>query len=131
MSKITNRQLAHVAVNELQKGASKAKVSRSLANFLVAERRSKDLDSVVRLIEDEMQRQTGATEVQVISARNLSETVKKQVLGLFKSASKAEHIVVNEVIDPQVIGGVLVESPDHRLDLTVRRQLQRLKEMGA
>ena len=71
----------------------------------------------------------GQLEIDVISATKLTDASRKQISDLF--LGKAKKLVMNETIDPTVIGGVKVESSTSRLDLTIHRRLQRLKEMGA
>ena len=61
------------------------------------------------------------------SAHALSEAQKAQISTIFGKATDAKEIILQETIDPDVIGGVRLQTADHQLDLTVQRQLQRLK----
>jgi F0F1-type ATP synthase delta subunit len=67
-------------------------------------------------------------ELKVTTSRGLEARLQQHITELFKGDAK--NVIINQEHDPTVIGGVLVETDDKRLDLTVRRQLQRLKEMG-
>ena len=46
---------------------------------------------------------------------------------MFGSAEGVKKVIIEETIDKTVIGGVRCETAEKRLDLTVHRQLQRLK----
>ena len=125
----TNRQIAAAVVADLNKGKSQASVSKALAAYLVGERRSKDTDAIMREVARLQFVDNGQLEIDVISATKLTDASRKQISDLF--LGKAKKLVMNETIDPTVIGGVKVESSTSRLDLTIHRRLQRLKEMGA
>lgn len=120
---ISNRQLAQVMVAQLKAGSDATSVARSLAAYLITERRSKDADAIVRDVERLLQAQ-GQVEVQITGARAISNELQAVIKTLF--APEAKKIIMNINLDPTVLGGVLVESGDQRLDLTVRRQIQRL-----
>jgi len=42
--------------------------------------------------------------------------------------SKADKVILNETIDPSVIGGVRIETNEQQLDITVRAKLNKLKQ---
>ncbi len=127
--KLSNRQIADAIVDQLMAGKAHAGIAASAAAYLVSERRSKDIDGVMRQVERLLESQHGQREVTVTSAHSLSGVQKKEIEAIF--SGKAKNVILNEIIDPHVIGGVKVESNAERLDLTIRRRLQRLKEMGA
>lgn len=124
---VSNTMLARALVARLDTGASVADVAQELAAYLVTQRRTKDADSVLRQVE-RLRSQAGSIELEVTTVHGLGEALKAQITQLFGQDTK--HIIINENQDAGVLGGVLVESAEKRLDLTVRRQLQRLKEMG-
>ncbi len=123
--KVTNRELAESVLTDLRSGKSSQQVARSLAAYFISERRTKDADAVVREI-DRLLRQQGVVELEVTSVAGVSSDIKAELSRLFTTDDK-QTISVHETHDPTVLGGVLVESGDQRLDLTVRRQIQRLK----
>lgn len=120
----TNNTIARAVLTALEKGQSVQEVATSLAALLVDERRTKDAEAIMREVERQLTAH-GTLELQVTTAHGLSDGLRQEIADLFKD--RADHITVNEQQDPSVLGGVLVESNEERLDLTVRRQLQRLK----
>lgn len=125
MSKITNNQIAETVLSQLNSGQSIDTVMARLAAYLVSERRTKDADSIARILSDMLQRTDGHLELQVTTAYDLSDDLVKTIKSMFNG--QAKDIVINHKIDKAVIGGALVEAPGLRLDLTVRRRLQQLK----
>jgi F-type H+-transporting ATPase subunit delta len=122
MAKPTKRQIAQAAL-ELSGKVSQAKLSKDLAAYLVAERRSGELDAIMRDLKTLRERSSGTQEVTVTTAFPASDKVKKQVKELLGGG----RVIMNEVIDKSVIGGVRMEASDYYLDLTVRNRLNKLK----
>ncbi len=122
MAKVTTKQLAVYAANQLEAGKPAAQVSRDIAAILVHERRSRDVLQFARALETELHSR-GSTQVTLTSAYKVHDAIKQQladVLGVTKP-----HF--DEVIDPAVIGGVHAQTLDTQVDLTVRGQLMQLK----
>ena len=126
--KTTNRTLARATLSAIKAGKSVDQTMRSLAAYLISERRSKDADAIMRDISGLLLTDYQQLELSVTTVNGLADSLRQHIEDLFKT--QAKHIIINQEHDPTVIGGVLVETGDQRLDLTVRRQLQRLKEMG-
>ncbi len=128
--RVTNRQIAAAVRAQLEGGMSPATATRSLAAYLVAERRSKDLSAIMREIERRMAVDDGVLAGSVTSARPLSKSTQDHITRLLKAETGVQKVQLHEDINQDVLGGVVVESSELRLDLTVRRQLQRLKGIG-
>lgn len=128
MSVATNRSIAKAVANELEAGRAVEDVAKALAAYLITERRSKDMSAIVRDVERQLFIDKGHLEVHVTSARPIDDVMRKAIIDLFKT--EAKNVIINERQNPFVLGGVLVESSENRLDLTVRRQIQQLKSSG-
>lgn len=128
MSKVTNKQLAQTVLSQLKAGQTSQQVVEQLAAFVVHERRSKDAESIARAVAELLQKESGQVELDVTTTHALSSEVAATIKTLF--ANEGKNIIINHKTDSSVIGGVLVEAPGKRLDLTVRRRLQRLRNMG-
>src|SRR5690606_32175488 len=104
--KTPRRQIARtVADRTLANGVSKD-FARELAAYLLAERRVGELDSLLRDIQA-IWAERGYVEVLARSAHSLTAETKADITQRIKSLyPQAEKIVVTEVIDPSIIGGV-------------------------
>jgi ATP synthase F1 delta subunit len=131
MSRQSNKTVARAVVAELQAGRSMKRVSRSLASYLIEERRMNDVGAIIRDVEKQLLVQDETLYVHVTTAHGLSASTQKEITTMFAQKSDAKSVHIEETINPDVIGGVRCETAEHRLDLTVRRQLQRLKGSAA
>ena len=122
MGKISLAQLAESAVNQIESGVNVVEVSKQIAGYLVDTRQTRESSKVLRAIEAELNRR-GTTQVEVISAHQITDETKKQLAELLG----ADKPVFSEHIDPTVIGGVKAKAGEKQVDLTVRGRLNRFK----
>ncbi|MEO8105171.1 MAG: F0F1 ATP synthase subunit delta [Candidatus Saccharibacteria bacterium] len=106
-------------------------LSGEIAAYLLDERRTGELDSLIR---DIMQYRAdhGIVEVVAVTAHPLNAAVRvdieKQVKHLYPAATM---VVIAERHDKRVIGGVRLELANQQLDLSVRNKLNHLKQLTA
>ena len=122
MSAPTRRELAEVILGLSDKRSIK-KLSDEVAAYLVANRRTSELDGVMREVARLRQARDGVTEVTVTSARQLNDATTRTIKQLLGS----DKLTINQVVDAEVLGGVRLETSEMLLDLTVRNRLNRLK----
>jgi F0F1-type ATP synthase delta subunit len=119
-----------VADRTLNKGVSK-RFSKELAAYLLSERRVNELDSVLRDVQADWA-EAGYVEVEVASAHELTPAAKagitKQVRRFYPAA---KQIIVTEIRDPAVIGGVRLNLANQQLDLSVQAKLNKFKQSAA
>ena len=120
---------AIVAKKTLSPSVRKSALSRSIAAYLLATGRTGELSSLIR---DIMQDRTdeGIVEVTAVSAHDLDSAteakVKSEVRKLYTSSKK---IIINQVIDPEMIGGIRLDFANQQLDLSLRAKLNRFKQL--
>lgn len=117
-----------VADRTLQNGISE-QLSKELAAFLLSEHRVNDLDSVLRDVQADWAN-SGYVEVLARSAHPLSAETKADIITevkkLFPSATK---IVVTDINDPEIIGGVRLNVASKQWDLSIEAQLNKFKQL--
>lgn len=117
-----------IADRTLKTGASKG-LSREVAAYLLRERRVNELDSVLRDVQADWAA-AGFVEVIAGSAHPLTAAAKaditRQVKRLYPAAKR---IIVTEVHDPAVIGGVRLNVANRQLDLSVEAKLNKFKQL--
>lgn len=124
MSSPSRRQLSE-AVLAMLKTQPVQEVAESLANYLVANRRTKELDMIMRDIESLRLTREGVSEATAISAFELSESTKSLLHELL--GDKKTYITYKQ--DPSLVGGVRVRALDWQLDLSVASKLKQLKQL--
>lgn len=102
---------------------------KQIAALLLSERRVGELDSLLRDIQADWALH-GYVEVLARSAHPLTAEVKADIAQRIKALyPKAEKVVVTEVTDPSIVGGVQIRLADKQLDLSVRMKLNKLKQL--
>jgi F0F1-type ATP synthase delta subunit len=117
-----------IAGTTLKKGMSK-KYAREVAAYLLENRRTGDLDSILRDVQADWA-SAGYLEVIAASAHPLTAALRaditRRVKALYPSAKK---ISISEEHDPEIIGGVSLSLPGRQLDLSVEAKLNRFKQL--
>jgi len=122
MAKITVKQLAGYAADQLESGVDMSQVASQLAGFLLQARRSKDVSALIRAIDKELTSR-GNPQMTITSAHEVTDSVKKQLSEMLQ----VKNPTFTEVIDQDVIGGVKAKAGELEVDLTVRGRLNRFK----
>lgn len=110
------------AIDKLSKQFTGKKLAKAIAAFIVSERRTADLDKIMRKV-SLIRQKDGKSEVTVTSAFPITD----EAVDSIKQIVDGNNVTVNKVIDKSVIGGVRLEANDLYLDLTVRNRLNKLK----
>jgi len=110
--------------------AEKINLSETIKNFLcllVDKRRIQYFSAILELYEDLTYQISGYVKARVITARPLStgdfESIKKSLEDITQ-----KKVLLNSVVEPQIIGGVIAEVGDKIFDGSIRNQLQRIGE---
>jgi len=119
--RVSRRKLSAYAVGRLIGGAKKTEVLRELAAYLVDTRRTRELELLVRDIEDALA-QRDIVVANVTTAHPLSAQLKAEVEKLVGG-----KVQLKTTIDENVLGGIRVEVPGKRYDGTIRHKLLQLK----
>ena len=129
--KVSRRVLARTVTERLlAEPARTAHWVKVLAAYLLAHNMAEDAELIVNDIAHELYVQAKHLMVDVTSARPLSETVRRELKVYLQKLTGAGSIDMRESIDPGLIGGLLARTPDGELDLSIRRQLRQLANLG-
>ena len=128
--KVSRVRIADViAEDSLKKGFSQAE-ARSIAAYLMTNRRTTELDSLLRDIRGAWAKH-GFIEVTATCAHGLSEKVHQDITAeVRKLYPDARHIVIVEERDPSIVGGVRIEFANRQLDLSIQAELSKFKTLA-
>lgn len=128
--KAPRSRIAKVIAERTLRGKSvPGQLSREVAAYLLDERRVHDLDSIMRDVQSDWA-DDGYVEVLAYSAHPLTAAVKDDIAQEIRRVRPdARQIVVTEVIDLSVIGGVNLRLANQQLDLSVEAKLHRFKQL--
>lgn len=121
--KISRRKLAQYCSDRIEHGAALAHLIDELAAYLIESGRIREAELVVRAIEDELAAR-GTVIARVTTAHPLDDALRADI----KRQIGATNVYVDEIIDPSVLGGVRIETPNELLDATMKRNLLALRQ---
>jgi F-type H+-transporting ATPase subunit delta len=120
--RLSRRKIAAYAANKLHAGVSTKEVIREVAAYLIYARRTRELDLLVRDIEDALASQ-GMVIADVSSAHPLSDALKTEI----KQLVGGKTLQLRESVEPDLLGGIRINVPGKRFDGTIRRKLTALR----
>jgi F0F1-type ATP synthase delta subunit len=106
-------------------GAKKA--IQQLAAYIIENRIHNQTNEIMDSIQAEYQKVHGIVEATAASVYPLTAELKKRVQDIVANKTGAKKVVLHELIDPSVLGGVKINAPEMELDLTLKTKLAKLK----
>ncbi len=129
--KTTRLELALYIAGESQKSRQPENFSEKLAGYLIAEHSSAELERIMHDVQA-IRFKNGYIEAIVQSVRPLTKDIKSSLTKLLKQRyPQAKKINLVEVIDPSLIGGVAIQLPNERLDLSVSGRIRSFRRVVA
>lgn len=126
MSKVGRTILTKTLASRLDE----PKIATEIAAYLIAERRTAELDSLVRDLAQYRADVDGIVEVEAVSAHPLDASAKADIKAKLKSVyPAAKQIIITEQHDATVLGGVRLELANQQLDVSARAKLNRFKQL--
>lgn len=127
MSKnVSRKQVAKALVSLMNGNVDRQSLARAIAAYLINERRTKELDSLMRDVMQLRQQQYDLLEVEVSSAHALNDEIKAEIAHMFPAGA----YILHEQNDPSIIAGILIETVDQSLDATVKNRLRKLTSLA-
>lgn len=106
-------------------------LKKQVAAYLLDENLTPSAESIMRDVVA-YRAERGLLEATIVSAYPITTKVRGDIMRELKTEYPGvKEIVLNERLDPAVVGGVLIESVNEQLDLTVRAKLNTLKRLTA
>lgn len=121
--KVSTKQIAEAVYQLASTTEDTEKLALLVAAYLVDEQKTNDTDRILREVERLRYERDGKLEIVATSKNELSESVKQAISRIFE----AKDSTIIEEHDESVVGGVTVAAMDQWLDLSVRGQLNQLK----
>jgi F0F1-type ATP synthase delta subunit len=128
MISLSRRHLARYGAAQLIAGQPVVIVARELASVLLESKRAKEADMLVADIAWELESRGKVANVKVTSAFPLSPLLKSDIEKFIKDAAKVDDVILDELTDKKVLGGVRIETAARAWDKTVARALSDIRE---
>ena len=98
-----------------------------LAQLLVEQKMTGQVDLLLRDIAREQEKQLGVTQVSATTARAISDQLKKQIAATSKDMCNAKDVVLSSSVDESLLGGVVLQTADEVVDMSVKAKLKALR----
>jgi ATP synthase F1 delta subunit len=121
-AKLSRRKIAAYFADEVVAGRDVVKL---LAAYLIESKRIRETTLIVRDIEAALL-ERGVLVADIASSHDLADDTQKAITNYLKDKTKAKDIHLRQSVDASLLGGVRIETPDGRLDTTLRHRLNQL-----
>jgi F-type H+-transporting ATPase subunit delta len=128
--KITPKKYA-IALYDIVKDKKKDQIKLVLVEFVKLLNENNDLTKAKKIIFEFNQiwnKEAGIIETEIISASELNKTILQDLNDYIIKLTKAKKIEVKEVIDKNLLGGVVLKYEDKIVDGSVRAKLSSLRK---
>ena len=127
--KQSRTKLSQLISRQALSGQLDSQSVEKIAAYLLSERRTNELDSIMRDVQASWA-EAGYVEVLASSDHELSEGLKQKITQeVRKIHPTAKKIIITEVPDPSIIGGVRLNLADRQLDLSIEAKLNKFKQL--
>lgn len=127
--KITITQYAKT-LYESVKDKSPKEISGVISGFvkiLAKNNQIKNGGKIIARFSDIHNQENGIVEAEVISRKVLSNTLSNKLKGFIKEKYQAREVVLKNIIDEKIKGGIVVRVGDELMDASVSKKLRDLK----
>ncbi len=129
--KITSKQYAQTLF-KMTDGKPKAEIEKTALNFarhMYKERKLKLSGKIIESFGKIYNQKNGIVEAEVVTAEKLSAAVEKKVKDYMEKKYSAKEVVVKNIVDPNIKGGMIVKVGDEVMDGSVAGRLNELKKI--
>jgi F-type H+-transporting ATPase subunit delta len=129
--KVSPKQYAQTLF-DLTDGKAQQEVSdtvKKFAEILKRDGQMKNAKQIMEKFSEIYDAAHGIVNAQVITKEKISLDTKKKVENFIKEKYSAREIVVENVVDEKIKGGIIIKVGDEVLDGSIERQLKSLKNI--
>lgn len=126
--KISAKQYA-VTLYDLIEGKTEKEISDVLKNFFELLKKNNvlsKLDAILKEFSDIWNKNKGVVEATVTTAKELDRVNKKSIIEYIKKVTKASDVVLEEKVDKNVLGGVVLKYGDKIVDNSLKGRVESL-----
>jgi F-type H+-transporting ATPase subunit delta len=108
-------------------GKDISKVASSFISIILTKKREGILSDIAASFIDAYKIHKNIKTAQVTSAVALSKQQKDGVIAILKSTNNTESVDLTEIVDPAIIGGIILRVGDKQVDESIKRKLTNLE----
>ena len=124
--KSSRRVLARYIAIQLQTGHDRKDTIEALAAYVVEHKMHASIELIVADIARNLATY-GHVQADVTTAHPLDASLRQDVIDYVKRIESASEVEITEHVDPRLLGGVVIETPNKRFDASIATKLKRLR----
>jgi len=130
MSTLSNNDIARAIylVSKDKTHAELHNVIDKVVKFLVRKRLLSKTGDILERLNKIINNENKKIVVKLLSAKKLKEEIKKELIFFLRERYKAKGVILTEIIDEKLLGGIKVEINDEIIDLTIKNKIKKLQE---
>lgn len=130
MTTLSNNDIARAIylVSKDKTPAELGEINNRIIKFLVRRRLLTKTKNILEKLDEIINKEKEKIVVKVLSAQKLKEELKKELIFFLKERYKAKEIILTEILDGKLFGGIRLEINDEIIDLTVKNKIKKLQE---
>ena len=126
MAAYSRKKFARALVKMLP-GHSVQDVAKVAAQEIIAQRWLRDIDAILRDVSAELLTEQKHLEAEVTSAHDISKELRKSITSFLTDRYEAKTVALTDIVDPSIIGGLVIKTPNEELDASIKTKLTTLK----
>jgi len=129
--KISTAQYAQT-LYDITEGKEKSRVALSVEKFtelLIKNRQIKLAGKIIKKFNDIYNQKHGIIEAEITSREKLNEELRNKLRNYVSNKYKAKGVVLNNKIDENIKGGIIIKVGDEILDASISGKLRNLKSL--
>lgn len=131
-AKLSRRIIAQtVAAKLLAEPERRADWLTMAAAYLLQTKQADRAEQLVLDIAREVQTQSGTLLASVASAHELGAELRQSIASLLASKTGASEVRIDTTVEPSLLSGYVVRTPDHEMNTTARQRLRQLRSLEA
>lgn len=127
--RLTRRQVARYAAEQLAKDSDHKALFRQLAQWLVETKATRSADLLIADIKHYLAEDYSVVYAEVISAHGLDTTMQREIETLLKG-NKETRVIIENTHDEAIIGGIIVRTAEQELDASIARRIKNMKALA-
>ncbi|MCL2280743.1 ATP synthase F1 subunit delta [Candidatus Saccharibacteria bacterium] len=106
---------------------SLSQIAKSLAEYLADSGQLSKSEQLMRNLESETFKGSKHLVAEVTTAYPLDAENRRELVAALHKKTNAESVELIEVVDQNILGGLILRTPDAELDTSIRTKLKKLK----
>ena len=127
MNSTSRRRIAKFIAAQLVAGESPRRIAKVLAAYLSSNHQMRQSELIIRDIETELANSYQHLSADIASARTLTTETRNALVAMLKLETGAKTVELSERVDGDLLGGVIVRTPEAEMDASLKKKLTRLR----